>query len=290
MTIYYAKRTRIVTYRKNFLVALIALLGTVAGVSLLLAFPATAHAATTPAPSFETCKNLVGWYVNDDETAERPAATIDGLLFTGKNLIHHATDPIDLADMDKVTTGYSSTNSGKVVFKVETNAPYSTIVTDADGKLWSTAMSADQTGGQSHPVDKYSAFVGLDTKPGKAHFTADSKVTTFGVGYWTEDGQTTVTAIDFHGKTYPLTCPPAPTATPSATPSKTPSSSSSSASNPHHVSTTPNPPANGPQSGSGALAITGPSGWVIGAVAVGLAAFGGILLIAARRRRINFKA
>lgn len=279
MTIYYAKRTRIVTYRKNFLVALIALLGTVAGVSLLFAFPVKAHAAPA-GPSFATCPNLKGWYVNDDETAQTPTPTVDGLLFAGKDLIHHATAPIDLADMDKVTTGYSSTNSGKVVFKVETSAPYSTIVTQPDGQLWSTAMTYDQQGGQGHPVAKYSELVGLDTKPGKAHFTADSAVVTFGVGYWTEDGTSTVTAVDFHGKTYPLDCKPA------ATPS-------SSASNPHHVSTPPNRPANGPQGtsgGTGALAITGPSGWFIGALAVGLAAAGGVLLIAARRRRINWKA
>ncbi len=65
---------------------------------------------------------------------------------------------------------------------------------------------------------------------------------------------------------------------------------STSASNPHHVSSTPNPPVNGPQGGRGALAVTGPSGWVFAALSVGVAAFGGVLLIAARRRRINFKA
>ena len=292
MTIYYAKRTRIVTYRKNFLVALIALLGTVAGVSLLLAFPVKAHAATPPAAVvWSACPNLRGWYVNDDETAQRPAATTDGLLFAGKNLIHHATAPIDLADMDKVTAGYSSTNSGKVVFKVETSAPYSTIITDADGKLWSTAMTADQPGGQGHPVVKYSDLVGLDTKPGKAHFDAGSAVTTFGVGYWTEDGTTTVTAIDFHGKTYDLSCHPAKP-TPSGSSSAPTAKPSTSASNPHHVSTTPAPPANGPRGGQGgpALAVTGPSWWTFAAVAVGLSAFGSVLFIAARRRRIDWKA
>lgn len=259
--------------RKYFIAAIVSLF---AGLTLLA--PTAPALAATPAPDFASCKNLAGWYVNDDETADRPAATATGLLFTGKDLIHHATSPIDLADMDKVTASHSSTNSGKVVFKVETSAPYSTIVTQADGKLWSTAMTYDQQGGQGHPVGRYSDLVGLDTKPGKAKFDGASKVVTFGVGYWTEDGESTVTAIDFHGKHYDLSCPPKPTVKPkpSASSSRTPGAG---------VHTIPNPPQNGP-----ALAVTGPDGRVLAGGAVVLALLGGALLVISRRRKTHFRA
>ncbi len=168
-----------------------------------------AHATETPAgPSFATCSNLTGWYANADEQADLPTATEDGLLFENKDLIHHATSPIDLADMDKVSASFVTTTAGKVVFKVETSSPYSTIITNSDGKLWSTAMSYDQEGGQGHPIDKYSQFVDLATKPGKAAYTSASMVVTFGVGYWVAEGDTVVSSISFHGTNYPLTCKP----------------------------------------------------------------------------------
>jgi hypothetical protein len=252
-----------------------------------------AYASSTPGPSFATCDNLKGWYANPDEQDQLPAPTEDGLKFTDKNLIHHATSGIDLADMDHVTTSFVATTAGKVVFKVETSAPYSTIITNADGKVWSTAMTYDQEGGQGHPVAHYSDLVGEPTKPGKAPFTSASMVVTFGVGYWVEEGSTVVSSISFHGTTYPLTCvqhtatAPVSSASTSTKPvhSGVPSHAVSSTSHAAGALT------GGGTSGTGsALAITGPPvGFIAGGAAVLLAA-GGALIYGTRRRRTTFSA
>lgn len=204
------------------LVVLVA--GALVALPLMLTGPASA--TTTDGPSYETCPNLSGWYVNNDESSDKPAPTADGLLFENKDLIHHATDPIDLADMDKVTGSFVATKPGKVLFKVETSAPYSSIITDADGKFWSTAMTYDQEGGQGHPVAKYSDLLGKPTKPGKPPYTSATNVVTFGIGYAVAEGDTVVKSITFHGKTYPLTCA-APTQAPTT---KTPTPKATSAS------------------------------------------------------------
>lgn len=173
-----------------------------AGLGVYAALPASAEATAS-----NPC-NLSGWYVNDDETAAEPTRTFDGFTFEGKDLIHHKapSDGIDFADMDHVLYSFTATVANKVVYKMETSAPYSTIVTNADGKLWSTAMSAEQIGGQSNPVEKFTDFLGKPVKPGKVAFSGTSQVETFGVGYWVEPGATVVKSISFHGVTYPLSC------------------------------------------------------------------------------------
>lgn len=207
--------------RKVFAAALVAFLAT-----LGLAFIASpAQAAGVPLES--TCNT--GWYVNPDETAFLPEQVENGFKFEGKDLIHHEapSSGIDLADMNSVNYTFDATTAGKVVFKVETSAPYSTIVTNADGKLWSTAMTYDQIGGQGNPVEKYTDFIGKPVKPGKVEFSGASQVETFGVGYWVEEGSTVVTSIKFHGTTYDLKCVPpkteSPTPTPTASESQSPS-------------------------------------------------------------------
>lgn len=252
-----------------------------------------AYATTTPGPSFATCPNLAGWYANPDEQDQLPTPTVDGLKFEGKDLIHHATSGIDLADMDHVTASFVATTPGKVVFKVETSAPYSTIITNADGKVWSTAMTYDQEGGQGHPVAHYSDLIGKPTKPGKAQFDSASKVVTFGAGYWVEEGSTVVSSISFHGTTYPLTCKPVVESS-----SPAPHSSSISpapvktSAKPHTSSSSAHPGgAAGTGSGSGgALAITGPPVGLIVGGAVSLLILGGAAWFVGRRRKTTFQA
>lgn len=243
---------------------------------------------------FTTCANLKGWYANPDEQDDLPTPTEAGLRFEAKDLIHHKTEPIDFADMDKVSYSFASTKDGKVVFKVETSGPYSTIVTNADGKLWSTAMLPEQDGGQNKPLDKYSDFIGKPVKPGKTSYDGKSAVVTFGVGYWTADGDTVVSQIKFHGETYPLTCKrssPLPTVTATATATTKPTATATS--KPTATATKTTSPAAGVAAPGGAqagpsLPVTGPSiGWVIGSGAAIVLA-GAALLVLTRRRRIAF--
>lgn len=233
------------------------------------------------------CGMPLGWYANQDEQAALPTPTEGGLKFEGKDLIHHATTGIDLADMDHVTGSFTATNAGKVVFKVETSAPYSTIITNPDGKLWSTAMSYDQDGGQGHPVAHYSDLVGKDTKPGKAHFDAASKVTTFGVGYWVEEGSTVVSEISFHGHTYDLTCKPLVAGVPKPKPTPTATHPTAPASS--HPATSP--PASSHPAMAGAaesLPLTGSNIWVLGTIGVAFLLAGVGAVFVAQRHRPRF--
>jgi LPXTG-motif cell wall-anchored protein len=295
--------------RKTRLAATAAITLGLALSAVALALPS--QATTTAAPSFESCANLKGWYANPDEQAFLPEPTAAGLKFEGKDLIHHGlATPIDFADMDKVAYSFDDTTAGKVVFKVETSAPYSTIVTNADGKIWSTAMTYDQVGGQGNPVAKYTDLLGVPVKPGKVPFTGASRVATFGVGYWVEEGSTVVSSITFHGTTYPLTCPPP--ASPSASAS-TSASASASAKPSASASTSPSvrpspsrsaipsaspstppvltPPTDDEQTPvAGNLPLTGDSPgrmFLLAAVALGSIAVGAGLWILARRRRTS---
>jgi LPXTG-motif cell wall-anchored protein len=284
-----------------------------------LGTPAAMATGKPIGPTWATCPNLVGWYANADEQADLPQPTAYGLKFEGKDLIHHATSPIDFADMDHVTTTFTSTSAGKVVFKVETSAPYSTIITNADGKVWSTAMTYDQEGGQGHPVTHYSDLIGKPTKPGKPMFDSASRVVTFGVGYWVEEGSTVVKTISFHGTVYSLSCfphspsaSPTPTKTASATPTATASASTSPSASPKPTTAPPtvkpttatpsSPPSSSAASSAppiltgndttgGALPTTGPSAspFIIGglgAIAAGIVLF----IVAMRRRKVSFES
>lgn len=258
------------------------ILASVAGLLLFGGFARAAHAAEAP-----TCPMPTGWYANPDEQDNLPEPTAAGLRFEGKDLIHHATSPIDLADMDHVTAGFDATMDGKVVFKVETSAPYSTIITNADGKVWSTAMTYDQEGGQGHPVAHYSDLVGKDTKPGKAHFDTSSRVVTFGVGYWVEPGETVVSQIKFHGTTYDLTCTP-PTTTPTTDPTTKPPTKPTTAPPSHSPSASPSasvPPVIGGADPS--LPVTGPNLLLIASTGLGLLIAGAGAVFFSRRRRFT---
>lgn len=294
---------------KKTIVAVFAL-----AVGALLATPA--FATETGVPLVGTC--LKGFYVNPDEALLLPEQKPNGLLFEGKDLIHHATGPIDFADFDKTDKSFTATKPGKVVFKAETSGPYSNLVINADGKLWSTAFLPEAVGGQNQPVAKAVDLIGkpASMKPGKTPYTAESRVVTFGVGYWVEAGDTVVTSISFHGRTYDLDCKPRPepsktsaspkpTVTPSATASATvkPTPSGTATVKPT-VTVSPSPTVTtspttgvggvgtegGSTGGGTKLPVTGPSmGVAIGAGVVLLAA-GVTAVVLVRRRRTSFTA
>lgn len=269
-----------------------------------LGTPSAAQATDhNPGPNYTNCTNLKGWYVNQDETADQPEPTEAGLKFENKDLIHHQVGGIDLADMDKVAGTFVASKPGKVLFKVETTAPYSTIITTADGKFWSTAMTYDQEGGQGHPVAKYSDLVGKPTKPGKAQYTSASMVVTFGVGYAVTEGDTVVSSITFHGTTYDLTChlatttKPNPggssssTGSPSTTkPNTTAPHSSSSSSSPAGGAVTGTSGTGSAADGGGGLPVTGPSIGLLAGGAALIIGTGAALLLAVRRRKMSFEA
>lgn len=260
----------------------------VASLTLTLARPALATEQPT-GPSFATCPCLTGWYVNADETDNRPEATVDGLKFTGKNLIHHKTS-LALTDVHAGSFTAVGTDD-KVVMKYETDSPYTTIVQTPDGKFWSSHITTGP-GSQAQPVDTPHDLVGIPQRGASGGLTEDTKVVSFGVGYWTETGSTVVSSVAFHGVTYDLRCKP-PTTTPPTHPTTpptskptTPPATTSPTSEPSRSSTTGVPIDGGAAGGSGgALAVTGPSTGVVAGIAAALLAIGGALLLVARRKR-----
>jgi LPXTG-motif cell wall-anchored protein len=239
-----------------------------------------------------------GFYVNEDEKAFEPTRGLDGFTFEGKDLIHHATGPFDLADIKTHTGSFIASAAGKVVLKMETSAPYSTIVQNADGKFWSTAMTYEQVGGQGNPVEQVADLVGKPTKPGKAQMTEATKVVTFGVGYWVEPGSTVVSSITFHGVVYDLTCKATPSASASASSTVKPTASASASasarpSGSRSASTSATPSSAviiGAGNPSTSLPVTGP-GSPLGIILVGAGVIlaGGALLLFTRRRKTSFK-
>jgi LPXTG-motif cell wall-anchored protein len=268
----------------KFRMLAVSLLVTLAGGLALSASPAQATQNLNPC-------NVQGMYVNDDEQGDAPTRGYDGFFFDNKDLIHHQTAPIDLPDIKKTTLSFVSDTPGKVVGKMETENPYSTIVQQADGKFWSTAMTYDQIGGQGHPVENVSDLVGTDenprpTKPGKAEYGITSHVVTFGVGYWVVDGNATVSSITFHGVTYVLSCK-------KSYPTVTPTTPSTSSSTPTATATKTTPESHGAVVGGGtsgttppALAVTGSSTTTVVIVA-GFLMLGGVMLYIVSRRRKN---
>lgn len=244
----------------------VTLMATLAGAFALSTGPAQATVSDNPC-------GVQGFYVNPDEKAYEPARTESGFLFEGKDLIHHATAPLDFPDVKPNTLSFVATVSGKVQGKMETSNPYSTINQNPDGKFWSTAMTYDQEGGQGKPVDNVSDLLGKDVKPGKVKFGETSKVVSFGVGYSVAEGETTVTSITFHGTKYDLTCKTEATTPPSASP------------------TAAQPTTSAPAIGRGpTLPVTGASIGLTVGIGGTLLVLGGGAYLVARRRRVKFTA
>lgn len=257
--------------------------------------------AAPAAPSFETCANLKGWYVNEDETARKPVATVAGLKFGSGNLIHHTAN----LPLDQLKPGGYATD-GKVnpdqpsFFSVEvrsTGNAYATLRWNTSGpdvNKWTVVIGPSAVGDPGHPAtpgtfsdaDPVALLTGKVTKWGAFGTpSTTTKVVSFGVGFTNSppgNGGVVVKSVNFKGTKYDLTCAPAP-------------SSSGSSSAPVATPTT-QAPTSTPTKSAGAVEATLPLTGASGKVIVGILALGGAVLvfgvalrIFGRRRRVLFK-
>jgi LPXTG-motif cell wall-anchored protein len=239
-------------------------------------FASPAH-ATPAAPSWQTCTNLDGWHVNDDEISRKPTPTTYGLKFEGNQLIHHAVT----GDVEHLAYGSFVAHPSPdqpSFFSVEvygSDGGYATLRWDVPSSKWVMV-----TGGQLYTNTSPAALVDMVT-PHESHH-----VVSFGVGYTANSPGTVATVVSsvrFGGKTYDLTCRPRPSHSASA-----PASPSSP--------TAPASPTRGPGSPTpshpGSLPVTGPgtSPWLYAGAGVTLLGAGGGLVLASRRRRNRFEA
>lgn len=242
---------------------------------------------TTTGPSFTTCPNLAGFYVNPDETDRQPTATVAGLEFKGNDLIHHAA-ATTLEDLNHGTFSASPAPDQPSFFSVEVSGDgkYGTIRWNSVEGYWEATSQGEQHHDVS-PVALAEAF--------PVHLS--HKVVSFGVGYTaTPPGTVTtvVSSVTFSGKTYSLTCvPPVQTTSPAPHSSSTSPAPHSSSSTPKpHSSTSAAPGAvttTGPGSGS-SLPVTGaPVGLIVGG-GLSLLVLGVAFYFVARRRKVDFSA
>lgn len=240
--------------------------------------PATAHAGDTgEAPVWGTCPNLKNWSPNEDEQDRRPTPSADGLVFEKDQLVHHPV-AMDLKDVHPGAFAADPAPSLSSFFSIEV---YSTADPHGYATLrWDPALQEWNLGG----TDKY------DFNPVKlaTDNNRSTNVVSFGVGYVAHpaDGtRTVVKSVTFHGVTYDLTC--RPPASSSASPKPT---ATTTAPAPHSSTSHPAAAAGGTSGGSGALAITGPNGWLLGGIGLALLVVGAAGVLAAQRRRKRFVA
>lgn len=252
---------------KRILAALAA--ATFAGLGALVGAPASATPSTPPGPSFETCANLKGWYVNPDETLRRPVVTEAGLKFVGNDLVHHGA-----------TGSVSDLAPGSFVASPAPDQPsfFSVEVRNGDGSGYATLRWNNSTskwnmvtGGTFYENASAAVLVTLP-EPDKS-----SSLLSFGVGYTNSPPgtvDTVVSSVTFRGVKYDLTCKPKPSASASASQSATaaPSASTTPVANP-------------------GLPVTGaPVPFVIGAGIVLVALGVGAVVLSRRRNNIQTEA
>ena len=250
------------------------------GVTAVAAFLGAFGLATSPAMATETIPpsgpcHVQGAYQNPDEQDLKPEYTANGAVFTGKDLVHFKlAEKLDFPDVKPYTLKFVDSNPGKLLGKMETENPYSTIIQNADGKFWSTAMDYGQIGGQGHPVDQVSDLIDTTENPrpvkaGKVKFSEASHVVTYGV-------TTNFTCI-LHTS--------GPTGGPTKT-STTKSTPKPSASTSHVIAA-----AGGTSGGEGgSLAITGENTTRVIIVGSTVLVGGGAMVWFTRRRRQKFSA
>lgn len=247
------------------------------GLSLIGLGIASAASATPTTVSNKMAGCHGDWYVNADEIALKPTEGKDGFVFDGPSLLHHATIPVVLKDVPTNGHVLAKTTIGTApLFKMETTAPYSTINRTHDGKWWSSKVVSG-AGSQASPMDHIADLVG------KGPYTADTKVTTFGVGYANDMGnKATVFSVTFgwDSRKRPVTYSFKPCA-PSASPSQSPSATSSR-------SAGASPSVSG--SAAPSLPVTGPPVGLMVAGGAGIALIGTVVLLKTRRRKVKFTA
>lgn len=281
----------------------------------LVTLAAPAVATETPAgPTFATCPNLAGWYVNPDEADRKPKATVAGLEFGPGDLIHHAVTGVTVETLTSGDYTASPAPDQNSFFSVEVvnenGSGYATLRYNRSTHLWNLV-----TGGQFYEHADPAVLVDMPPTD-RSH-----RVVSFGVGYTKNPPgsvTTVVSSVAFGGEAYPLTCAPpttppttspttsaspsssvSPSASASASASVSPSASvsvSASTSSSATVSASPSasfstvPATTGPTfvpvpaGGSDGLPVTGPPIGLV--VALGLAVIGtGIAMVALVRRR-----
>jgi LPXTG-motif cell wall-anchored protein len=272
------------------------------GIALSPFAPATAAQAghfhtqtvtpTPSGPSFETCANLKGWYVNPDETSRKPTATVNGLEFKNNQLIHRATD----VQLKNLTEGSYALAAGSDApdqpsfFSVEVrngSKAYGTLRWNTTGTFdgkWSITIGAGTgpdgpaTDGTFAHDDPVTLLTGKVTKWG-AFDPTTAKVVSFGVGYTNSPPGTktvVVKRVNFKGQ-YDLTCPPVqPSASASAPQSPTPAPSGGGTPSTRPV-------------GQDTLPLTGTKPLYIAGLAGVILILGGSLAIWGRRRKTQFE-
>jgi hypothetical protein len=165
-------------------------------------------------PSFETCSNLTGWFVNSDETTRKPEATEAGLKFEPADLIHHNVTGVTTDNISPGTFTANPAPGQDSFFSVEV------INTDGTGYgtlRWNTTTSKWNMVANNGTFYENTSATAVVNAAGKSH-----TVVRFGVGFTLNPPgtvTTTVSAVIFNGTTYSLTCPTpsfgtAPTTTP----------------------------------------------------------------------------
>jgi hypothetical protein len=285
---------------------------------LALAGTASATTVTPAGPSFATCANLAGWYVNGDEADRKPEATAAGLKFEPADLIHHAVTGVTVETLTPGDYVAAPAPDQASFFSVEVRdvdgSGYATLRYNRSTHLWNLV-----TGGQFY--EHANPAILVDMPPvDRSH-----QVISFGVGYTKNPPGTVTTVVSrvtFNGNSYPLTCAPpttSPTASASASQSasvspsaSTSASASASASasvsasasqsasaSPSATRTTPattrpttSPAATFtplPAGNSGDdLPLTGSPVFLIAGLGVAVVGTGAVLTILARRRKVNY--
>jgi hypothetical protein len=269
-------------------------LGAVVGLlSLATIAPALAtdNGTITPVNSCLNANEIKKWYGHDDEAAlfAKVTSTPEGLKFDGASLAHRDLDPsLKLADAPKhaLLTTVGTVTGVPPLVKFRTDAPFSTLNIDADGKWWSSKINPSDPGGISNPVAGPEEFVDLPlTKVApvegvQVKYTEGTTIEDIQIGYATDTGNVaTVKSLVYATKVYAFACPklvasPGPVNSGSASPKPKPS-----------VIKTSKSPA--PE-----LALTGESGgtnWpaVIGGVGAAIIAAGAALYYVTRPRRFE---
>jgi hypothetical protein len=286
-----------------------------------LATPAQATESSTDVK----CAGVSGWYVNPDETDRKPETSVSGMKFAPADLIHRAAD----VAMVNVKPGSFALATGSDApdqpsfFSVEVRdagtGAYGTLRWDVVAKEW-TLVTNTASYSKAEPI----GFVGVETKWGK--LTPAARVISFGVGYTKSPAGTktvTVKSVTFAGQTHSLTClpPTKPVTTPpTSSPTVTPPTTTPGATTPTTIpptkppvttrpTTAPTtrppattlPPTTPPATsaapeltpvaggGNSSLPLTGAGAGILGGAALAVIGIGGILVTAARRRKVNFE-
>jgi len=165
-------------------------------------FGTTSPTTYPSAPSFETCSNLAGWFVNPDETTRKPEATEAGLKFEPADLIHRNVTGVTTETLTPGTFAAIPAPGQPSFFSVEVDGgvagSYGTLRYNPTNNKWSMVANMGTFYEDTSPTV-------VVTQAGKSH-----TVVRFGVGFTLNPPgtvTTVVSSVTFNGTTYSLTCP-----------------------------------------------------------------------------------